>query len=57
MIDEPEAFLHPSQARKIAYTIARTNASRQRQAIISTHSAEVLMGAIEAAENVIVCRG
>ncbi len=42
LIDEPEAFLHPPQARMIADIIAEESAGRQ--IFIATHSSDVLQG-------------
>ena len=42
LIDEPEAFLHPPQARLIADIISAESA--ERQTFIATHSREVLQG-------------
>lgn len=42
LIDEPEAFLHPPQARMLADIIASENAGRQT--LIATHSSDVLQG-------------
>lgn len=56
MIDEPEAFLHPPQARRLSAFLARTAAESDRQVIIATHSADVVRGALEGSERVSVCR-
>jgi len=42
LIDEPEAFLHPPQARLVAESVANFGGSRQT--IIATHSSDVLQG-------------
>lgn len=42
LIDEPEAFLHPPQAKLLSESIADLSASRQT--IIATHSSLVLQG-------------
>ena len=44
-LDEPEAFLHPPQARLIGEFIARERKSKS-QLFIATHSADVLAGLI-----------
>lgn len=46
LIDEPEAFLHPPQARYLGRALARNGSARQ--AFISTHSGDVLRGALDA---------
>lgn len=56
MIDEPEAFLHPPQARRLSAALARTAKELGRQLIIATHSADVVRGALEASQQVSVCR-
>lgn len=56
LIDEPEAFLHPPQARLLGKMLAKNN-SDKRQLLISTHSENFLQGLIDAnSENVIVIR-
>lgn len=42
LIDEPEAFLHPPQARLVGRAIAQKSA--KRQTFLATHSSEVLQG-------------
>lgn len=47
LIDEPEAFLHPPQARIMGHVIGQT-LSNQQQAFVSTHSEEIIKGLLEA---------
>lgn len=47
LIDEPESFLHPPQARIMGQIIGET-LSCDQQAFISTHSEDVVKGLIEA---------
>ena len=47
LIDEPESFLHPPQARIMGQIIGQTLADQQ-QAFISTHSEEIIKGLLEA---------
>lgn len=47
MIDEPEAFLHPPQARHMGHMLA-SDKSRFRQIFIATHSGDVLRGILDA---------
>lgn len=55
-LDEPEAFLHPPQARLIGEFIARERKSKS-QLFIATHSTDVLDGLITGgAENVRIVR-
>lgn len=46
LIDEPEAFLHPPQARILGKMISQINGDN-RQIIISTHSEDFLLGLID----------
>lgn len=47
LIDEPESFLHPPQARIMGQIIGET-LTTQQQAFISTHSEEFIKGLLEA---------
>ncbi len=47
LIDEPEAFLHPPQARVLGKMLAQNNPDN-RQLIISTHSEDFLQGLLDA---------
>lgn len=56
LIDEPEAFLHPPQARVLGKMLAKNNPNN-RQLFISTHSEDFLQGLLDAdKENVTVIR-
>lgn len=44
LIDEPEAFLHPPQARELGRQLARADAG---QRVVATHSADVLLGMLD----------
>jgi AAA15 family ATPase/GTPase len=56
LIDEPEAFLHPPQARILGKMLAKNNPN-ERQLFISTHSADLINGLLDADNsNVIVIR-
>lgn len=56
LIDEPEAFLHPPQARLLGKMLAKNNPDN-RQLLISTHSEDFLQGLIDAnSKNVTVIR-
>ncbi len=50
LIDEPEAFLHPPQARILGKMLAKNNPDN-RQLLISTHSEDFLQGLIDANNN------
>ena len=56
LIDEPEAFLHPPQARLLGKMLAKHN-PKSRQLFISTHSEDFLQGLLDAnSDNIIVVR-
>ena len=56
LIDEPEAFLHPPQARLLGKMLAKNNPDN-RQLLVSTHSEDFLQGLLDADnENVTVIR-
>ena len=56
LIDEPEAFLHPPQARILGKMLADNNA-KERQMLISTHSEDFLQGLLDSSnKNVTVIR-
>lgn len=54
LVDEPEAFLHPALARTLGKQIAIR--SQGKHVYIATHSAEFLMGAVEAGVPVRIVR-
>ena len=47
LIDEPEAFLHPPQARLLGKMLAKNNPDN-RQLLVSTHSEDFLQGLLDA---------
>lgn len=47
LIDEPEAFLHPPQARLLGTTLVQDR-HRERQLFIATHSTDILRGVLDA---------
>lgn len=55
LIDEPEAFLHPPQARLLGRLLAAKRPTG-RQVVLATHSGEVLRGALDADSAVRVLR-
>lgn len=56
MIDEPEAFLHPPQARLLGRMLVK-NKPNNRQLFISTHSEDFLKGLLDAdSDNVKIVR-
>lgn len=50
LIDEPEAFLHPPQARVLGKMLAKNNPNN-RQLFISTHSEDFLQGLLDSDTN------
>lgn len=50
LIDEPESFLHPPQARIMGQIIGETLRDNQ-QAFISTHSEDIIKGLLDVCEN------
>lgn len=50
LVDEPEAFLHPPQARKLGATLAKLAHSRSVQLIVATHDRHFLTGLLDADE-------
>jgi ABC-type arginine transport system ATPase subunit len=47
LVDEPEAFLFPPLARRLASHLAEMVTARQATLIVATHSSEFLMGCLE----------
>jgi predicted ATPase len=46
LLDEPEAFLHPSQARALGKWLAEHSKKTATQVILATHSADLLWGIV-----------
>lgn len=45
-IDEPEAFLHPPQARRLGHEIADSISTGTQQVFVATHSSDFIQGAL-----------
>jgi hypothetical protein len=56
LIDEPDAFLHPPLARRLGGHLAEVARRRSASLVCATHSADFLMGALEAVEDASVVR-
>lgn len=56
LLDEPEAFLHPAQARQLGLWIAEYSRTSQSQIIIATHNANFLSGILSSSESVDIFR-
>jgi putative AbiEii toxin of type IV toxin-antitoxin system len=50
LIDEPEAFLHPTLAGKLGRNLTRLAKDRKGNVLAATHSPDFVMGCIEAGE-------
>lgn len=51
LVDEPEAFLHPGQARALGRWLAGRAASHDHQIILATHDRDIVLGLIEGASS------
>lgn len=56
LIDEPEAFLHPSLARTLGRELANAARTERKFVFVATHSADFLMGAIQSGAVVNIVR-
>jgi ABC-type cobalamin/Fe3+-siderophores transport system ATPase subunit len=56
LIDEPEAFLHPSLAFKLGDEIARVSLGSEKRLFVSTHSPNFVMGCIQSGAPVSIVR-
>jgi putative AbiEii toxin of type IV toxin-antitoxin system len=56
LIDEPEAFLHPSLASKLGYEVSRAALTADKRVFASTHSATFVMGCIQSGAPVNIIR-
>lgn len=56
LVDEPEAFLHPPLARKLGKHLAAIAQKRGGFLLASTHSADFLIGCVQASKEVRVVR-
>lgn len=56
LIDEPEAFLHPSLASKLGYEVSRAALSADKRVFVSTHSPTFVMGCIQSGAPVNIVR-
>lgn len=48
LVDEPEAFLHPAQARALGRWLAAEAQVRNRQVVLATHDRDLVLGLLEA---------
>lgn len=56
VIDEPEAFLHPSTATKLGYELSRAASKEGKCVFVSTHSSAFVMGCIQSGVPVNIVR-
>jgi ABC-type cobalamin/Fe3+-siderophores transport system ATPase subunit len=56
LIDEPEAFLHPSLAFKLGLEVARAAVETDKRVFASTHSPQFVMGCIQSGAPVNIIR-
>lgn len=56
LVDEPEAFLHPPQARLLGRTLSERTTLQTQQLFMATHSVDVVQGAIESDADVTIVR-
>lgn len=56
LIDEPEAFLHPSLAYKLGSELARAAVTSAKRVLVSTHSPTFVMGCLQSGAPVNIVR-
>ncbi len=56
LLDEPEAFLHPAQARKLGAWLAQYSNKVPGQIVVATHNANFLSGILSSNQNVNIFR-
>jgi len=56
LIDEPEAFLHPSLASQLGKEVARAAVTEGKRVFVSTHSPAFLMGCVQSGAPVNIVR-
>ena len=56
IVDEPEAFLHPSLAGRLGRELANAAVEKKKHVFAATHSAHFLMGAIESGATINIVR-
>ncbi|SDZ07681.1 AAA family ATPase [Nitrosomonas halophila] len=56
LIDEPEAFLHPSLSSKLGFEVSRAALAASKRVFISTHSPKFVMGCIQSGSPVTIIR-
>jgi len=56
LLDEPSAFLHPAQARRLGEWIADAGTTYAEQVVLTTHNANFLNGILDATTDVAIYR-
>ncbi|WP_298332334.1 ATP-dependent endonuclease [Asticcacaulis sp.] len=56
LIDEPEAFLHPTLAKRVGRLLAKAVRDRDASLIVATHSSELLLGCMQSVPNLRIVR-
>ena len=56
LVDEPEAYLHPTLARRLGSNLARIAREREGNLIAATHSADFLIGCVSEVPNTSIVR-
>ena len=56
LIDEPEAFLHQSQAKSLGRWMATVSKEASRQVVTATHSKDIVLGLLSASADVTILR-
>ena len=56
LIDEPEAFLHPTLSRRVGQQLAETARERDASLVAATHSADFLFGCLQVAPETRIVR-
>lgn len=56
LVDEPEAFLHPAQARALGRWLATEASARDRQLVLATHDRDLVLGLLDAQAEVRLVR-
>jgi AAA15 family ATPase/GTPase len=56
LLDEPEAFLHPAQARELGRWIANHSSDIEGQIVIATHDADFISGILNEGTNIDIYR-
>lgn len=56
LLDEPEAFLHPAQAKQLGYWIAEHSTKIDGQIIVATHNSSFLAGILTSSQDVDIYR-